>query len=172
VAIDMTLASAYGLSSAKRLVALALAVTSCGCVSRSVSCTVIRPLRLNSSRVVESYRSWPWRERCNESTPRQIQIDASAFRIRLELVADEDPQIVFGIVSTDGNQYAIEGEAIKTLLPGTVYRTWATVFTQLSRLPNRSLVFAIRNTTTGRVAASYSTSFDVVTCSCSRYDVP
>jgi hypothetical protein len=149
---------------------LTLGSGSTACLPRSVPCRLIRPVTTTSYRIVSSYGASFFRDECPLPNAREMTIDSSAFRISAYFTADEDPQVLLGVAPRDDGRYSITGKTFRALEPGTVFEGRATMFTRLSVLPDHVISFQVIDD--GGVATSYEIRFDVVRCTCKRYDGP
>jgi hypothetical protein len=124
-----------------------------------------------SYRVLKTdHRSREFGDECRIQSPREIMIEGSLYGIYAEFIADEDPKILLGVEPHAGGRFTITGKHVVALLPGE-FKGRASTRAQLSSLSGGVIDFEVVDKDSG-ASNAYQIQFDVLPCTCRRYDGP
>jgi hypothetical protein len=148
-----------------------IATASCG---RSVRrCEVMR-LRITDPHVVQdSYSRWSYfTDSCPSAPPKDIQIQAAEYNIRVHMMANESPTAFIGVIPHGSARFELVGGKLRKDTPPSAYGDWATHAIRLSQSSKFDRFdFDVANHASG-LTTHHSYNFTVDECTCKGYDRP
>lgn len=97
-------------------------------------------------------------------------IESNLYGIYTQFVPDEDPMVLLGVVPQKSGRFAIAGKHMVVRHPGG-NEPRATVMVRLSTISDGVLDFQVVDQDSG-ASTDYQMKFDVLPCTCRRYDGP